>query len=234
MPDTDTPATDVLMVAHGWPSDAEAAEVALAGIAARVQRFLPDLTLRSATMAKPGSLEAALTNLQPNSAIYPFFMTDGWFVNSALRKRVGEVRMLAPFGLEPALPTQAAAWIRNASQGTIDGTSRVLLAAHGSARGMAAANATEAFADKLRAALPGDTIDVAYVEQTPFINDCAPNLDDATLCLPFFAMEGGHVREDVTETLRQGGFGGSILPAMGVAPETPELIAKSLVQQMLR
>ena len=210
-------------------------ERALAKLANEINAFWPDGQLRAATMAAPGTLEAALDDLPPGAAIYPFFMAKGWFVKSALAKRLEgrDVRVLEPFGLDADLPGLAAAVIRDeaARQGWDLAGVEVLLAAHGSARGKAAAQSAEDFASRLTPLLGGAGIRCGFVEQAPFLPDLAPDLPAHTICLPFFAMEGDHVRDDVTEGLRGAGFDGPILPALGRAQAVPALIAAALVRE---
>ncbi|WP_300512692.1 cobalamin biosynthesis protein CbiX [Aliiroseovarius sp.] len=192
----------------------------------------PDGQLRAATMAAPGMLEAALDQLPPGAAIYPFFMARGWFVKSALARRLEgrDVRVLDPFGLDPDLPAVAAALIREeaAGRGWELADCHVLMAAHGSARGKAAAASAEDFATRLAPLLGGAGLRCGFVEQAPFLPDLAPGLRERTLCLPFFAMAGDHVRDDVTRGLRDAGFEGPILPALGQAEPVPALIAAAL------
>ena len=231
-PSRKAPATDALIVAHGQPSDPEPAEVALAQLAARVQARMPDCRIGSATLAAPGSLEAALDSLGEGSVIYPHFMSDGWFVRSALTKRVGDrpVRILQPLGLDPQLVPVAARAVADAIQsaGWRSSSTRILLAAHGSENGPAAAASARAFAQGLAEALPCGGIDVAFVEETPFLTEMAAEISGRTTCLPSFAMEGEHVREDVTATLRNAGFTGPILPALGQCPGISVVIANAM------
>ncbi|WP_421703325.1 cobalamin biosynthesis protein CbiX [Aliiroseovarius sp.] len=185
-------------------------------------------------MAAPGALEAALDMLPAGAAIYPFFMAKGWFVNSALARRLEgrEVRVLEPFGLDADLPGIAAGLIgaEAARQGWQMAETHVLLAAHGSARGKAAAQSAEDFAARLEPLLDGAGMRCGYVEQAPFLPDLVPDLPDRTLCLPFFAMEGDHVRDDVIVGLRGAGYQGPILPALGRAEAVPALIAAALAR----
>lgn len=231
-PSRRAPATKAVLVAHGQPSAPEPPERALKGLAGQVQDLWPDGQLRAATMAAPGALEAALDQAGPGAMIYPFFMAKGWFVKSALARRLEgrDVRVLEPFGLDADLPGIAAAVIRaEAAQRAWDlAETHVLLAAHGSARGKAAAESAERFANLLAPLLGGAKLRCGYVEQAPFLSDLAPDLPQQTICLSFFAMEGDHVRDDVTEGLRDAGYVGPVLPPLGRADAVPALIAAAL------
>ena len=105
----------------------------------------------------------------------------------------------------------------------------LLLAAHGSARGLRAAEAAEAFAASLSPLLPGCSLTLGYVEQDPRIAAAASPLPAQSLCLPFFAQAGDHVKQDLPEALEAAaGFGGTVLPVAGALPGVPALIAKAI------
>ena len=236
MPQTETTLLDALIVAHGQPGDPEPAEAALTEIATRVGTHLPQGRVGSATMAAPGRLEAALETLPDGGVIYPLFMADGWFVKTALRDRIKhrDLRVLTPLGLDPHLPDVAVRGLRHcmAEQGWSLAKTTVCVAAHGSARSPFAGASAEAFVSHLRAALPDTTFTTTFVEQAPFLDALAPDLPAQTVCLPFFAMAGEHLRVDVSETLRAAGFTGPILPAFGQTPDVAALIARALITQV--
>lgn len=229
MPD---PIPTALIVAHGQPSAPQPPEAALAELADRVGAHLPGWTLRAATLASPGRVEALAADLPPGAVIYPLFMARGYFVTRALPARLGDrpLRMADPLGLDPALPALAAEVVRDAlaEAGWPARGSRLLLAAHGSARGTAAAEAAEAFAAALRPLLEGVTVRTGYVEQDPRVAEAAEGMGGRAICLPFFAQEGDHCREDIPEALDAAGFAGLRLPPLGLAPGIAPLIARSL------
>lgn len=226
-------ATDALIVAHGQPSDPEPPEAALAALTERVQRHLPELRLGSATLANGNALENALETLRPDGLIYPLFMANGYFVRTVLRRRLGDTpcRILAPLGLDPDLPALAIEVIDEAlhAQNLKPEETQILLAAHGSARGQAAADSARAFASRLRDLQPGLRVTAGFVEQEPFLPDLAPEIDAPCLCLPFFAMDGDHMKDDVRQGLAEAEFKGQVLPALGLSDGIPELIAAALM-----
>lgn len=223
---------DALIVAHGQPSDPDPAEAALAALAARVQSRMDGAAVGSATLAAPGTLEAALDRLVPDGAIYPFFMADGIFVRKTLPARLGghPARVLAPLGRDPRLPALAARHLEEecAERGWRAAEVALLIAAHGSARGPRAAAAARDFGAALAALWPGSAPVFGFVEEAPTLAEAARDLPARTLCLPFFAAEGGHYREDVPEALAAARFAGALLPPLGQHPEVPALIARAL------
>ncbi|CUH87167.1 hypothetical protein PH5382_01091 [Phaeobacter sp. CECT 5382] len=172
--------------------------------------------------------------MEDGALVYPFFMARGWFTTAVLPKRLAgfSYRMAIPFGLDPHLPALAAQDIRGRilANGARNLTTppRLLLAAHGSARGPKAAEATEDFAAHLQKALPEVSVLVGYVEQAPFLSTAAQDLPENSLCLPFFAQTGDHVRDDIPSALATADFRGTTLPVLGANPNVPRLVAHAL------
>ncbi|MBI1172972.1 cobalamin biosynthesis protein CbiX [bacterium] len=227
-----------LIVSHGQPSDPDPAEAGLALLAARVSAFLPGWRVRSATLAKPGALAAAVEGAAAG-LVYPMFMAGGWFPTVELPRRMAEAgaagwSFLPPFGIDEAvqalalrLTREAAADLGQAAQET-----PVLLAAHGSFRSAAPSAVAQALAEKMRRA--GFARAEAYfIDQEPRIAS-ASGFGPGSVCLPFFAAEGGHVADDLPAALTEAGFGGRVLAPMGLAPEVPGLIAAALREAAAR
>ncbi|MGR3758641.1 CbiX/SirB N-terminal domain-containing protein [Roseobacteraceae bacterium NS-SX3] len=223
-------AQTAVLTAHGQPSAPEQPERALALLARETARYLPGWEVRSATLSTPGRLQAQAA---PGAVVYPFFMARGWFTAKVLPDRLQGIphRMACPFGLDPALSRLAAAAVRQscADQGWQPEATHLLLAAHGSARGPKAAEATEAFARALQPLLPGTRILTGYIEQAPGIRETAAGLPPQSLCLPFFAQSGDHVRQDIPEALETAAFPGLLLPVAGRLPGVPQLIAQAIL-----
>lgn len=229
-------ATDALIVAHGQPSNPEPAERALAQLTARVQACMPEIRISSATMANGAYLEDTLTSLSKTGVIYPLFMANGWFVKTALRKRLGDKNsnVLSPLGLDPELPNLAVGLIRDVLEdhGLQAEQTQLLIAAHGSAHGQAAADSAHAFAKALAVRLPMAKIGTGFVEQVPFLPEVSQSINAPCLCLPFFAMDGDHMKDDVRQGLVDASFAGQILPALGLSDGIPELIATALLAKL--
>lgn len=225
-------ATDVLIVAHGQPGNPAPPERALQRLAARVNAHLPGRTIRAATLAAPGALEAALRRASGATLVYPFFMTPGWFTTTELPRRLGgrPLRVLDPFGADPALPATAAATLSRALRdlGWSEAETDVLIAAHGSARGNRPARASIGFVRQLARFLPAVRFRMGFIEQSPRLLSSATRCPRQSLCLPFFAMEGAHVRDDLSEALGAARFQGPVMAALGQQRNVPDLIAASL------
>ncbi|WP_343032017.1 CbiX/SirB N-terminal domain-containing protein [Roseovarius bejariae] len=219
-------------MSHGQPSDPAPADRALAAFAARVGARLPHWQVTSATLAAPGALDRAFAQTGEDALIYPMFMTNGWFTRDALHQAIGprHAHVLPPFGAEQGLPDLAAEWLRDVlrRQGWTASDTRLFVAAHGSGRSKQSAQDTRAFAKMLARQLPFADIRIGFVEEEPFLSDMAFDLGRQSVCLPFFAAEGGHVLEDVHEALELAQFEGVRLPPIGCAEAAPALVARTI------
>ncbi|WP_299945089.1 CbiX/SirB N-terminal domain-containing protein [uncultured Ruegeria sp.] len=221
-----------VIVAHGQPSDPEPAEAALASFAQEIDALCRFVTVQSATLAAPQALEDCLDNLPGGTAIYPLFMARGWFVTSALPKRIGSrsVRILDPIGIDPELPTLATAALHQELAGREWSAAEtdLVIAAHGSGRSANPATVAKDFAEKLGHLTTFKSIRIGFVEQPPSIAAAAADCGDRALCLPFFACPGGHVLEDVPQELARANFSGHVMPVISELPQVEQHIAAML------
>lgn len=223
----DAPAA--LIVAHGQPSDPEPAAAELAALAARVAAHLPGWRVASATLAEADALGTAVAALGPRGLVYPMFMAGGWFTRTHLPQRLAAVggqawRVLDPFGLDPAVQALAVTILREAGLGP---GGALLLAAHGSSRSAAPSEVAHAVAGLCARELGLARAEAAFIDQSPTLGE-ATGFDAGALCLPFFAARGGHVIDDLPAALETAGFGGRVLPPLGLDPRVPATIAAAL------
>lgn len=215
------PARRLLMVAHGQPSEPQTGARVLAALAARVAAELPGWQVQSATLAGTGALERVTG---APGLVFPVFMADGWFTRKALPERLeaaglGGWQVMQPMGCAEVVQDLAVALARDS------GTCELLVAAHGSGRSRAPAAVTEALVARLRAETLLTRVEAAYIEEDPRLS-ATRGWSEAALCLPFFAMELTHVLEDLPAALGEAGFPGAILPALGLHPAMPRVIAR--------
>jgi sirohydrochlorin ferrochelatase len=224
---------DALIVAHGAPADPAPQEVVLQALAAATAPHLPTgWRIRGATLAAEGALEAALQGLHA-PLIYPFFMAEGFFTGTLLPRRLAEAgatgaQQIAPFGIDPALP-KLMARVALAAADKAPSATNLLVAAHGSKVSRTSADSTHAMVAHLGPLTGFNRILAGFVEEAPFLADQARALG-AGICLPFFALEAGHVIGDIPEAMEEAGFQGPILPPIGQHPEVPALIAAALIR----
>lgn len=223
-----------LIVSHGQPSNPAQAEIALRKLADQVMERLPDWTIGSATMAAKGALRRARQQ-HPDAPVYPLFMADGWFTGTALPEQLVEGdrhRLLPPLGMDQRLPILAIEILTRelADRGWEMSETCLIIAAHGGKTSKNPAKAAQGFAYALRERSNFSDIRVGFLEECPKLYDVAAGAPEHSICLPFFAANGRHVREDIPEALSQAKFRGGTLAAIGHAAQIPDLIAQSLVQ----
>lgn len=221
-----------LILSHGQPSAPEGPQADMAALAEEVASHLDGWRVRGATLAATDGLEAALAELGPGPVkVFPFFMADGWFVRSQIPRRLAaagrdDCVVLPPFGLDPEV---VALCVRRAREGAeargLDPAASVLvLAAHGSPSNAKPADAALAVAAAIAASGAFREVRTGFVDEAPYLADAARGAEPG-VCLPFFAAENGHVREDLPAALAEAGFAGPLLPAIGTDAETPAIIA---------
>lgn len=223
---------EVVIIAHGSPSEPAPQEAFLQRLAQQVAALCPGDTIRGATLAAPGSLERALAGLHA-PILYPLFMAEGWFTRRELPRRIAELgvtaRQLRPLGRDPALPGIIAQICTDAAHGAgIDPASGdLILVAHGSKVARRSKDSAYDMAQNLRRLTRFWRVRVALIEEPPFLCDIAAQ-SERGLVLPFFALHAGHVEGDIPEALRHAQFAGPLLPAVGAHPIIPELIARAV------
>lgn len=210
-----------MIVAHGQPSDPAPMAAELRALAAQVAGHLPGWQVGAATLAERGALAQAVAGPEAG-VIFPLFMAAGWFTQSAIPQRLAEAgadgwRILTPFGETAVVQDLAVTVSREA------GVAEVLLAAHGSFKSAAPAAVAGRVAARI-ADQTGARVEAAFIDQSPRLAE-VQGFGPAAICLPFFAMAGGHVTQDLPQALAQAGFAGRILPALGCDARVPALIA---------
>jgi len=212
-----------LIVAHGQPSDPEPAARALAGLAGRVGALLPGWQVGSATLAEPGAIARALAG-KDAGVVFPLFMAGGWFTRVQIPARLAEAgakawSVLEPFGCDPLLHELCVTLARESGAGA------VILAAHGSSKSEAPANVARRAAAGIAAM--GVKVATGFIDQSPQLAGMTGFGADS-VCLPFFAADGGHVTQDIPQALASAGFQGRILPPVGADPRVPGLVAAAI------
>ena len=216
----------VLIVAHGQPSDPGPAEVALAKVAAAVN--LPGWRVGSATLAAPGALAAALADLGPDGVVFPMFMAGGWFTRVHLPGQLAAAgavgwRVLEPFGCLEAVQELAVQLIAES------GADAAIVAAHGSFKSPVPAAIAGRVAGMVAARGLG-RVAAGFIDQEPRLAGLV-GFGPGSVCLPFFAAEGGHVTDDIPAALAEAGFQGRLLPALGLDARVPGIIAEAVRQE---
>ena len=223
-----------VIVAHGWPSNPARLEADLAWLGRQVEGNLVNWRVRTATLAAPFALQQVLarSDSQMPLHIYPFFMSDGWFVSSFLRRRVGEIRSdnliwHQPFGMCPALTALCESLLLEHAGNEGFSASTLIAVAHGSPDNPRPAKVARDLTQKLVEKFNFKTSRNGFVDEAPFLDDVL-KIDGPAVCLPLFASLAGHVREDLATGLDKTGFEGTVLPVIGTHRDVPRLIANEL------
>lgn len=231
----------VLIVAHGSPSAPDAPEAAVRALAAETARWLPGWQVGGATLAAESALETLLDEMSSSHVlVYPFFMSNGWFVRTELPRRLRQSRrrsfeILAPFGHNSGIPALCEAVVKNTTK-SADVPARdttLLLAAHGSRSAPQQRRMVERTAQILAASDSFREVRVGFLEETPDVRAVARNAEPG-VCLPLFAGRAGHVEIDLPRELALASWSGTLLDPLGTWPEVPDLIATSLLQAQTR
>lgn len=227
-----------LIVAHGQPSDPGPAAAEMAAFAARVAGHLPGWRVTSATLAEERALEQAVADAGAGGGlVYPMFMADGWFTKVNLPRRLAAAQgmqdaapwqILPPLGSDPALRALTRQIAIHAAMAAGVSDPAMILAAHGSFRSPAPAQAAAEVVALIREGGCFARVEAAFIDQEPRLQDLARDWPDHAFCLPFFAARGGHVIDDLPQALEQAGFRGALLPPVGCDARVPGLVAASL------
>jgi sirohydrochlorin ferrochelatase len=151
-------------------------------------------------------------------AVYPLFMSDSYYVRTAIPERLGlspkgrdakgrPVRVLPPLGIDPALPPLIASLARLAAEqaGVASAAAHLLLVAHGSSKSGESALAARAVAEKVASIADFISVDVAFLEEEPFLDEVLSRLPGPAVLLGLFAGDGLHAGEDLPASVAKSG-----------------------------
>lgn len=229
-----------VIVAHGSPSVPVPLDLWVKVLALKVAARTPHLHVGGATLGFPKSLETELAKAPPGEPIvlYPFFMSDGWFTKVEMMRRAkaataNPLVSVPAFGLDPGV---AGLCVRTVSDemvrhGEQPDRSVLVLAAHGSMKNPASANAARDIQSRIVAARAFGEVRLGFVEEPPTIAEAADGLTGRlSVCLPLFATRGGHVTGDIPDQLAEARFTGRILDPIGERADVHTIIAGALSQ----
>lgn len=217
--DCDAKRVAVLVAAHGdrgGQSNPHRNQTVLSlarGVGARLAPLPIAVGLLKGTPSIEDAIEGIDASHLDRVIVYPFFMADGYFVRKVLPERLKQaavrcpVHICAPLGLDRGLPPLIAAHVTAAARtaGRDTKSSRLLLVGHGSKFGPASANATRQTAKLIAAHAPDAfaAIDVAFLEEAPFLAAALQESPLPTLVSGFFNGDGMHAGEDVPDALAE-------------------------------
>lgn len=232
-----------IIVAHGSPSVPVPLDLWISVLALKVGALTPHFDVGGATLGMPGSLERQLAKAAPRDPVllYPLFMSDGWFTRVEMMRRAkaatsNPLISLPAFGLDAQVAGLCVRAVRDdlARRGEDASRSVLVLAAHGSMKNPAPANAARAILNDVIAARAFRDVRLGFVEEPPSIAEAAAGLTgQSSVCLPLFATRGGHVTSDIPDQLAAAQFTGPVLDPIGEHPEVDAIIAGALARHAL-
>ena len=205
----------VVLLYHGSPARPEAAAAAK-DHAARLAEPAVFAEVATGALNGPHSVEAALAGVKAATVfLVPLFMSEGDMVRRAIPDRlrldgpvthIGHrtIHYCAPVGTHPALAGIVAARVRRACREHVfdPAATRVLLIGHGSRANPASSRAAADCAASLSVRDEFAAIDVAFLEEAPFLADYIPAASGPTVACGLFACRGTHAERDVRQLLR--------------------------------
>ena len=232
-----------IIVAHGSPSVPVPLDLWIKVLALKVAALIPHVHVGGATLGMPRSLETECAKARPGEPIllYPFFMSDGWFTKVEMMRRAkaatsNPLVSLPAFGLDQGVASLCVRTVADElkRRGVSPEQSTLVLAAHGSMKNPASANAARAIQSAIRTMGTFRDVRLGFVEEPPTITEAADGLTGKpSVCLPLFATRGGHVTGDIPDQLAEARFTGLILDPIGERPEVDAIIAGALAWHAL-
>lgn len=191
----------ILITAHG-DGGADGRDAVVQALAESLSRRM-DVPVEWAVLKRPETFAEARARLggaAKSVVIYPFFMTDGYFVRVKLPKILTDsgfatFHTLTPFGHDPGLTDLIEARL-DAAVASARGEQPIALIAHGSRSGEPASRrAAEGVAAALRQR-GFAKLHLGFIEEAPLYSTVIAEAQPA-IVLGYFASEGTHALDDV-------------------------------------
>lgn len=168
--------------------------------------------------------------------IYPFFMSDGYFVRKLLPEKLAaagveeRTSLLPPLGLDPGLASvmMEHALAAAGKAGFPPTETRLLVIGHGSKSMPASANATLRVSDDLAAIGNFLSVETAFLEEPPFLLNVLASHKGAWVVSGFFAGNGLHSTHDVPATIEESGARAVYSGPVGASDDVRQLIVEAV------
>ncbi|MCU0954512.1 MAG: DUF4202 family protein [Hyphomicrobium sp.] len=166
-------------------------------------------------------------------AVYPMFMSDGYFTSKVLPQRIDamglpvDVHFFQPLGSDPRLPgLMLSLALRTARERNwLPSAVRLLVVGHGSKIGPASAQATRSVSTAIAQSGQFQSVECAFLEEAEFVVDALKRLKETpTVVLGFFAGDGLHSAEDVPEAISESDAMAVYAGSISKTPELQDLI----------
>jgi sirohydrochlorin ferrochelatase len=174
--------------------------------------------------------------------IYPLFASSGYFTRDRLvhlldeaNAQGREVKILPPLGLDPGLPQLVLARARQIADENAFApeASALILLAHGSRRSSASREATLRVAREIESLAAFRDVQVAFLEERPFLRDAVDLVRGPAVVLGLFSGEGLHGAKDAPGLIAELGrndivYAGVIGSAVGIE----DLVARAIEEAL--
>ncbi len=170
--------------------------------------------------------------------IYPLFMSEGYFLKTALPSQIASsdistpITMLPSLSSDPALPPllyQKALETLRTTQWQIEET-RLLIVGHGSSKNPASAQATRRQARNLITSSQFLGIETAFLEEEPFIEELLGHTKQLpTIIIGYFTGQGLHGKNDIEQAIETTGANAVYADSIGSAPEIKHIILAAVL-----
>jgi sirohydrochlorin ferrochelatase len=228
----------VLMVAHG-ERGGRLNNAALLDLVDQIRERLDGVEIEAGVLKGEPSLSEGWDGLSAEDRyIYPFFMSDGFFVSRILPKKIreaigfhgNELTMLAPFGISPQL---GPALLSNLKQTLADLGRQaefppLLIAAHGASVDKQSSLRANQLADFLARSGRFSKVHCAFLDEAPHLEDIVPDLDPQSLVLPLFNGLGSHSIDDMAELKSNSPSSVHYLPPVGGEDWVADIVAHDI------
>lgn len=185
---------------------------------------------------EPALEEAAARFAGRDYRVYPLFMCDGYYVQTAVPRRTGAAPglILQPAGASARLAglvrSEALAAMRRA--GFQPARTTLLLVAHGSANSNASRLAAEDLARQVRHRLACREVLTAYLEEAPAPGDVLDRAAGPVIVVGLFAGEGMHGAQDMADLIGRCRHGDvAAVPALGGLAAFSDMVCADILDQ---
>ena len=236
----------ILIVAHG-ERGGKRDNAHLMQLASEVRALLQDVEVAVGVLKGSPSIAQGWAQLTaPNRFIYPFFMSDGYFCNHILPKKVmeairphtgfgndrnyPELTILPPFGVSEGLAAAVADVLQKEQEalGRADTRPPVLIAAHGTPVDRQSSTRAHELAEALRITGHFGPVSCGFLDEAPFLCDLVGHISPDTLVLPHFNGLGSHSVDDMAQLAKKAPDGCHFILPVGAQPWVGDVISADI------
>ena len=203
---------DSLLIVVGHGTGTAAGDATLHALAAKLAASGNFDQVRAAVLRGTPALVDVLSQLDAGPGgqlpcLLPFMMSDGVTFRRRLMEAMAHIPsphrplLYPPLGLNPGLAQLIARRGKKAADAAAWAAAdcRLLLIAHGSLRDPASAQAARAHQERIAAQHEFATVEVAFLDQAPHLDDVLAQTGSPLLGVGLFAGEGRHGADDMTQ-----------------------------------